>query len=150
VLVASAGTTTAGSVDPFPELAEICREHQVWLHIDGAYGAFACLTERGRHQLAGMELADSISLDPHKWLYQPIEVGALLVRNGAALERGFQISPDYLGDAAPADREVNFSDRGLQLTRSCRALKLWISLRYFGVAAFRAAIDRCLDLAGYA
>jgi len=150
VLVANAGTTGTGALDAFPELAEICRQHAVWLHVDGSYGGFACLTERGRGQLAGMELADSISLDPHKWLYQPIEVGALLVRNGAALERGFEISPDYLTDAAPADREVNFSDRGLQLTRSCRALKVWISLRCFGVGAFRAAIDRCLDLAAYA
>ena len=84
--------------------------------------------------LAGIELADSITLDPHKWLYQPIEVGALLVRDGAALRRGFEISPDYLEDVEAVDREVNFSDLGLQLTRTCRALKLWISLRYFGVA----------------
>ena len=122
----------------------------IWLHVDGAYGAFACLSERGREALAGMELADSITLDPHKWLYQPIELGALLVRDGSALRRGFEISPDYLKDIEAADREVNFSDLGLQLTRSCRALKLWISLRYFGVAAFRQAIDRCLDLALHA
>jgi hypothetical protein len=97
-----------------------------------------------------MELADSITLDPHKWLYQPIELGALLVRDGAALRRGFEISPAYLKDVEAVDREVNFSDLGLQLTRTCRALKLWISLRYFGVAAFRQAIDRCLDLALHA
>jgi aromatic-L-amino-acid decarboxylase len=150
IVVANAGTTAAGAVDPLPELAEICREHGVWFHIDGAYGAFACLSERGRAALAGMELADSITLDPHKWLYQPIELGALLVRDGSALQRGFSIAPDYLTDAVAVDLEVNFSDRGLQLTRACRALKLWISLRYFGVAAFRDAIDRCLDLAIHA
>ena len=122
----------------------------IWLHVDGAYGAFACLSERGREALAGIELADSITLDPHKWLYQPIEVGALLVRDGAALRHGFEISPAYLKDVEAVDREVNFSDLGLQLTRTCRALKLWISLRYFGVGAFRQAIDRCLDLALHA
>jgi len=150
VVVANAGTTAAGAIDPFHELSRICREEGIWLHVDGAYGAFACLSERGREVLSGMELADSITLDPHKWLYQPVELGALLVRDGAALRRGFEISPDFLKDIAAVDREVNFSDLGLQLTRSCRALKLWISLRYFGVAAFRAAIDRCLDLALHA
>jgi glutamate/tyrosine decarboxylase-like PLP-dependent enzyme len=147
VVVANAGTTATGAIDPFAELAAICREHGVWLHVDGAYGAFACLAERGRAALAGIELADSITLDPHKWLYQPVELGSLLVRDGAQLRRGFEISPDFLSDVEAGDAEVNFSDRGLQLTRSCRALKLWMSIRYFGVAAFRAAIDACLDLA---
>jgi aromatic-L-amino-acid decarboxylase len=150
VVVANAGTTGTGVVDPFHELSEICREQGIWLHADGAYGAFACLSERGRDALAGMELADSITLDPHKWLYQPIELGALLVRDGSALQRGFEISSDYLKDIEAVDREVNFSDLGLQLTRSSRALKLWISLRYFGVAAFRKAIDLCFDLALHA
>jgi hypothetical protein len=147
VVVANAGTTAVGAIDPFVELSRICREHGLWLHVDGAYGAFACLTERGREALAGMALADSITLDPHKWLYQPIEVGALLVRDGARLRRAFEITPHYLKDIEAVSREVNFSDLGVQLTRSCRALKLWISLRYFGVGAFRQAIDRTLDLA---
>jgi glutamate/tyrosine decarboxylase-like PLP-dependent enzyme len=146
-LVANAGTTSTGAVDPLRELAETCHEHGVWFHVDGAYGAFACLTERGRAALAGLELADSITLDPHKWLYQPIEVGALLVRDGALLHRGFRIGADYLEGVEPAEREVNFSDLGLQLTRSFRALKVWMSLQYFGVGAFRAAIDRAQDLA---
>ena len=150
VVIANAGTTAAGAIDDFTELAAVCREHDVWLHVDGAYGAFACLSDRGREALAGMELADSITLDPHKWLYQPVELGALLVREGAMLRHGFEINPDYLTDIEAADQEVNFSDLGLQLTRTCRALKLWISLRYFGVAAFRDAIDRCLDLAAHA
>jgi glutamate/tyrosine decarboxylase-like PLP-dependent enzyme len=148
--VANAGTTATGAIDPFGELAAICREHRIWLHVDGAYGAFASLSNLGRGQLGGMELADSIALDPHKWLYQPIELGALLVRDGSALRRGFQITPDFLKDIETAGREVNFSDLGLQLTRTCRALKLWISVRYFGLAAFRAAIDTCLDLALHA
>jgi aromatic-L-amino-acid/L-tryptophan decarboxylase len=150
VVVANAGTTATGAVDPFHELSQVCLERGIWLHVDGAYGAFACLTERGRQTLAGMELADSITLDPHKWLYQPVELGALLVREGSALQHGFEISPDFLKDVEAADREVNFSDLGLQLTRSCRALKLWISLRYFGVSAFCAAIDNSFDLALHA
>ena len=150
LVVANAGSTAVGAIDPFADLARICREHGAWLHVDGAYGAFACLTERGSAALAGMELADSITLDPHKWLYQPVEVGALLVRNGDRLRRSFEIHPTYLKGTEAVDREVNFSDLGVQLTRSCRALKLWISLRYFGVDAFRRAIDRCIDLALHA
>jgi glutamate/tyrosine decarboxylase-like PLP-dependent enzyme len=146
IVVANAGTTATGAVDPLRELAAVCGEYAVWLHVDGAYGGFGCLSQRGREALAGMELADSVALDPHKWLYQPIELGCLLVRDGSLLRRGFEITPDYLTDIEASEREVNFSDLGLQLTRTCRALKLWISLRYFGVGAFRAAIDRCLDL----
>ena len=150
IVIANAGATATGAIDQFRELSEICRREGVWLHVDGAYGAFAAITERGQKALAGIELADSITLDPHKWLYQPVEVGALLVRDGGALRRGFEISPDFLKDAEAVDEEVNFSDRGLQLTRGCRALKLWTSIRYFGMPAFRAAVDRCLDLALHA
>jgi glutamate/tyrosine decarboxylase-like PLP-dependent enzyme len=146
IVVANAGTTATGAVDPLRELAAVCGEYAVWLHVDGAYGGFGCLSQRGREALAGMELADSVAMDPHKWLYQPIELGCLLVRDGSLLRRGFEIRPDYLTEVEASEREVNFSDLGLQLTRTCRALKLWISLRYFGVGAFRAAIDRCLDL----
>jgi aromatic-L-amino-acid/L-tryptophan decarboxylase len=116
-VVANAGTTAAGAIDPFPELAAICREEEIWLHVDGAYGGFACLTERGRGALAGIELADSISLDPHKWLYQPVELGSLLVRDGRSLGRAFEIAPDYLTDVAVLDREVNFSDRATSASR---------------------------------
>src|SRR5436190_623907 len=108
------------------------------------------MSDQAHAALAGMELADSITLDPHKWLYQPVEVGALLVRDGDRLRRSFEIHPSYLKGTEAVDREVNFSDLGVQLTRSCRALKLWISLRYFGVNAFRQAIDRCIDLALHA
>ncbi|HWF36079.1 MAG TPA: aminotransferase class V-fold PLP-dependent enzyme [Solirubrobacteraceae bacterium] len=145
VVAANAGATNTGAVDPLPELAEICHERGMWLHVDGAYGGFAALTERGRASLAGIELADSVTLDPHKWLYQPIECGCVLVRDGRLLGEAFTIDPDYLADRL--SEEVNFSDLGLQLTRSSHALKLWLSLSYFGTDAFRAAIDRSLDLA---
>ncbi|MGH3994042.1 MAG: pyridoxal phosphate-dependent decarboxylase family protein, partial [Pseudonocardiaceae bacterium] len=146
----SAGATNTGAIDPLPELAALCRERGVWLHADAAYGGFAVLTERGQERLAGLDLADSVTLDPHKWLYQPYECGCLLVRDGRALRAAFEILPDYLRDAEAAEAEVNFADLGMQLTRTSRALKCWMSLRYFGVEAFRAAIDRSLDLAALA
>jgi aromatic-L-amino-acid/L-tryptophan decarboxylase len=145
IVVANAGTTNTGAIDPMSDLARLCRHRGLWLHVDAAYGGFAALTERGRRRLAGIELADSVTLDPHKWLYQPIECGCVLVRESGLLERAFAVTPDYLEDYR--GREVDFCDRGLQLTRSARALKIWLSLSYFGVEAFRAAIDRSLDLA---
>jgi aromatic-L-amino-acid decarboxylase len=147
-VVANAGATNSGAVDPLVELAAVCRERSAWLHADAAYGGFAALADRDL--LPGIELADSVTLDPHKWLYQPFECGCVLVREGPALRSAFEILPDYLRDAEASQDEVNFSDLGLQLTRSARALKLWVSLRYFGVEAFRAAIRRSLEVAGAA
>jgi aromatic-L-amino-acid decarboxylase len=149
-VAANAGATSTGAIDPLPELAALCRERGVWFHVDAAYGGFAALTKRGRRWLAGLELADSVTLDPHKWLYQPFECGCLLVRAGQRLREAFRIQPDYLKDTEAAELEVNFSDLSVQLTRMSRALKLWMSLRYFGVEAFRAAIDRSIDLARFA
>jgi glutamate/tyrosine decarboxylase-like PLP-dependent enzyme len=149
-VAAAAGSTNTGAIDPLPELAEICRERGAWLHVDGAYGAFAALTDRGRDAMRGIELADSVTLDPHKWLYQPFECGALLLREGRLLRNAFEIVPDYLKDAAIEKGEVNFCDLGLQLSRSSRALKVWLSVQHFGLDAFRTSIDRCLDLALHA
>ncbi len=149
-VVANAGATNTGAIDPLPELARLCQDRGVWLHVDGAYGAFAALTERGKTWLQGIELADSVTLDPHKWLYQPFECGCVLVRDGRHLRAAFQIRPDYLQDIDAAEQEVNFADLGLQLSRASHALKLWLSLQAFGVDAFRAAIDRSLDLARWA
>jgi len=147
-VAAQAGATNTGAVDPLDELAALCRERGAWLHVDAAYGGFAALADRGL--LPGLEQADSITLDPHKWLYQPFECGCVLVRDGQALRRAFEMLPEYLHDARTAEGEVNFSDLGLQLTRSARALKLWVSLRYFGLDAFREAIRRTLELAAAA
>jgi glutamate/tyrosine decarboxylase-like PLP-dependent enzyme len=147
---AAAGSTNTGSVDPLHAIADLCAELDVWLHVDAAYGGFAGLSERGAAALDGIERADSVTLDPHKWLFQPMECGALLVREHGALERAFAVLPDYLADADAHGDEVNFSDRGLQLTRNARAVKVWASLTAFGVGAFREVIDRNLDLAGLA
>jgi len=150
-VAAAAGATSTGAVDPLPEIAAICRDRGVWFHIDAAYGGFAALTDRGRAALEGIGLADSVTLDPHKWLYQPFEVGCLLVRNGRQLLDAFEIHPDYLRDAkSGVPREVNFADYGMQLSRTSHAIKVWLSIQYFGLSAFRAAIDRCLDLTAYA
>jgi len=141
---ANAGTTNTGAIDPLPALAEICRARRVWLHVDGAYGAFAALTARGRAALEGLEQADSVTLDPHKWLAMPFEVGCLMVRDGPLLERAFELHPEYLQEAGRASG-VNFADRGLQLTRAARSIKVWLAIQVFGLEAFRAAIDRALD-----
>jgi aromatic-L-amino-acid decarboxylase len=150
-LCASAGSTNTGAVDPLGELADVGAEEGLWLHVDAAYGGFAALTAKGRSALAGIDRADSVTLDPHKWLYQPMECGSVLIRDGARLERTFAIHPDYLdGDAPRGAGEVNFADRGLQLSRGFRALKIWVTMQTFGLAAFRAAIQRNLELAEFA
>jgi aromatic-L-amino-acid/L-tryptophan decarboxylase len=139
-VVASAGTTSTGAVDPLEELAGL----GLWLHVDGAYGAPAALTGA----VTGLQHADSLVLDPHKWLFQPYEIGCLLMREPGLLERAFALHAAVLRDTATD--EVNFRDRSVQLTRTSRALKLWLSIRVFGVAAFREAIAHGIALAEHA
>ena len=146
-IVANAGTTNTGAVDPLPELAELAKAENMWLHVDGAFGAAAILSERGRALLRGIERADSISLDPHKWLFQTFECGCVLVRDVALLKSAFQIKPDYLRDVHRNDAEFNPGDHCVQLSRSFRALKVWLSLQSFGLSAFREAITRGFELA---
>jgi glutamate/tyrosine decarboxylase-like PLP-dependent enzyme len=146
-VVASAGTTNTGAVDPLAEIAGVCRAAGAWLHVDGAYGAAAALTERGRTLLAGLGEADSVSMDPHKWLFQPIECAVVLLRDGRGLRDTFRHVPEYLKDSDLSIEEVNFRDWGVQLTRGFRALKLWMSIQAFGLDAFRAAVDRGITLA---
>lgn len=149
-VIANAGTTNTGAIDPLREIADIARENSVWLHVDAAYGGFAALTERGRRLLEGIEQADSVVLDPHKWFYCPFEAGCVLVRRGREMRATFGILPEYMRDVAREEREVNFCDYGLQLTRSFRALKVWMALKTYGAGRFREVIDQCLDLAQYA
>ena len=147
MVVANAGTTNTGSVDPLHDIATICERENVWMHVDAAYGGFAILTDLGRRALAGIERADSVTLDPHKWLFVPFECGCLLVRDPHRLKAAFQIFPEYLADAQSGHEAVNFADYGEQLTRYSRALKVWMSVRYFGTDAIRDAIDRGMMLA---
>ena len=109
-----------------------------------------CSASAGKALLDGMHLADSISLDAHKWLFQPFEAGCVMVRDVATLERAFSVHPEYLQDTRLGMEQVNFADRGLQLTRSFRALKVWMSIQTFGLAAFREAIAQGIELAGRA
>ncbi len=146
-LIANAGTTSTGAVDPLEELATLSREEELWLHVDGAYGAAAVLCDDARGELKGLERADSITLDPHKWWFQPYEIGCLLVRDGKHLTDTFGTRAEYLEETRQESEEVNFYDYGMQLTRSFRALKLWMSLKAFGLAAFRKAVDKGLRLA---
>ena len=142
-IVATAGTTSTGAVDPLPELADLARDEQLWFHVDGAYGAPSRLVDP--EPLRGIERADSLVLDPHKWLFQPYECGCVLVREPGVLERAFSLDGAYLRDTTST--EVQFRDRSPQLTRGSRALKLWLSLRVFGLDAFKAAIARGIALA---
>lgn len=156
IVVANAGATSTGAIDPLPELRVVADRERLWLHADGAYGGFAALTETGRELLRGLDLVDSVTLDPHKWLFQPFEAGCLLVREGHRLADAFHVMPDYMQDTAVAkgdvadDVEVNFADRGIQLTRATRALKIYLSVRCFGVRAFREEIERAMALARHA
>ncbi len=144
---ANAGATNTGAVDPLDAMADFCAEQGIWLHVDAAYGGFAVLTERGRELFHGLERADSITLDAHKWFFQPFEAGCLLVRDVRHLEDAFSVHPEYLQDTRLGMEHVNFGDRGLQLSRSFRALKVWMSVQTFGMAAFRRAVANGIELA---
>ena len=147
---ASAGTASTGTVDPLADIAGYCAGEGIWLHVDAAYGGFAAVTEEGRRQLAGIELADSISLDAHKWFFQAYEAGCLLVKDLGTLERPFALRHDVIQDTVWGSNHPNFADRGLQLTRAARALKVWMSVQTFGMAAFRRAVASGLELAARA
>lgn len=146
-VIANAGTTNTGAVDPLRALADLCRTEGLWLHADGAYGIASILSDKGRSLLSGLEHVDSLSLDPHKWLFQPYEIGCVLVRDRRWLRETFHILPEYLKDIASSEEEVNFCDYGIQLTRSFRALKLWMSFKIFGLEAFRTAVAHGITLA---
>jgi glutamate/tyrosine decarboxylase-like PLP-dependent enzyme len=150
LVAASAGTTNTGAVDRLAQIAELCAREQLWMHVDAAYAGFAALTPRGAEQLRGIERADSVTLDPHKWLFVPFECGCLLAREPRRLEEAFSVHPEYLTDVRAREHEVNFADLGEQLTRSSHALKVWLSVRYFGLARIRAAIDAGIKRAEYA
>ena len=149
-ICANAGAGSTGAIDPLPAVADYCESEGIWLHVDATYGGFAAVTERGKRLLGGIERADSVGLDPHKWLFQPYDVGGLLVKDAATLEHAFEVHHDMLQDTVWGANHPNISDRGLQLSRSFRALKVWMSIQTFGMAAFRRAVEKGMRLAGRA
>ncbi len=137
IVVGTAGSVSTGAVDPLPELAAFCREQQLWFHVDGAYGGFAAAVPEAPDDLRALSDADSIAVDPHKWLYAPLEAGCALVRNAEALRRAFAYHPPYYHFDEQA---TNFVDFGMQNSRGFRALKVWLALRQAGASGYRRMI----------
>lgn len=149
IVIASAGTVDTGAIDPLPEIAELCRRYGAWFHVDGAYGGLFALCEEGRALLRGIELADSVALDPHKTLFLPYGTGAALVRDGRLLQDAFSASGEYIRPLGESEVGPSPADLSPELTRHFRALRLWLPLQMAGVAAFRAAQAEKLALARY-
>ncbi|MFP4624435.1 MAG: pyridoxal phosphate-dependent decarboxylase family protein [Gemmatimonadota bacterium] len=145
-VVATVGTTGVTAVDPVPEIAEICEREGVWLHVDAAYGGSAAVVPEMRHVLAGAERADSLVLNPHKWLFTPIDCSAAYTRHPEVMRRAFSLTPEYL---ETGERNVtNLMDYGVSLGRRFRSLKLWFVLRYFGRQGVADALREHMRLAG--
>ncbi|HEX6803258.1 MAG TPA: aminotransferase class V-fold PLP-dependent enzyme [Terriglobales bacterium] len=145
-VVASAGTVNTGSIDPLRDIAAVARAHKAWLHVDGAYGVLAAIA--APEKFDGLALADSLSLDPHKWLYQPLDCGCLLYRHAETARKTFTYTGSYAKQLSSDPIEgFAFFEESMELSRRFRALKLWLSLRYHGLAAFRAAIRKNLEQA---
>jgi aromatic-L-amino-acid/L-tryptophan decarboxylase len=143
-VVASAGTVNTGAIDPLREIAGIAHAHGIWVHVDGAYGALAAMA--APEKFAGLALVDSLSLDPHKWLYQPLDCGCLLYRDVAMARKTFMYTGAYAKQLSTDPIEgFAFFEESIELSRRFRALKLWLSLRYHGLKGFRAAIQRDLE-----
>ncbi len=145
-VVATVGTTSSTAVDPLGPIVEICRRHGIWLHVDAAYAGTAAIAPEFRHLFAGMEQADSLVFNPHKWMLVNFDCSAYFVRDLDALLRTFQITPEYLRTAHDA-RVVNYRDWGIQLGRRFRALKLWFVIRSYGVDGLRAVVRKHVALA---
>ena len=147
LVIASAGTADTGAVDPIAGIGAIARAEGLWMHVDGAYGGFFQLTDRGKALFRGIEHADSITVDPHKGLFLPYGTGALIVRDGERMRQAHSIGAHYLQDLAGEESLPNFSEYSIELSRSFRGLRVWLPLRLHGAGAFRAALDEKLSLA---
>ena len=141
LVVGTAGSVSTGAVDPLPEIAALCREYGVWFHVDGAYGGVAAAVPEAPDDLRGLSLADSVAVDPHKWLYAPLEAGCALVRDPARLRAAFAYRPPYYHFYSHLDEQAtNYVDYGPQNSRGFRALKVWLALRHAGAAGYRQMI----------
>jgi aromatic-L-amino-acid/L-tryptophan decarboxylase len=144
--VATVGTTSTTSIDPVPQIAALCARERMWLHVDGSYGGVAAVVAEMRHVLAGVELADSLVVNPHKWLFTPIDVSAMFTRRPEVLKRAFSLVPEYLVTREQSD-VVNLMDYGVQLGRRFRALKLWMVIRAFGADGLAARLRQQMEMA---
>ena len=148
IIIANAGTTGAGAVDPLDDFADLCESRNLWLHVDIAYGGFACVTEQGRTILRGIERADSFTLDAYKWFYQTYGSGCcLMVKDVNVLENLYGMRPDILQDTVWGANHPNMANRSIELSRPFRALKLWMSVQIQGIEAFRHYIEQCFSFA---
>ena len=145
-VVATAGTTNSGAVDDVPAISELCRRHKLWLHVDGAYGAAAIFSDRHRDLVRGIELADSITVDPHKWLAMPFAAGVVLTSHPELLKQTFGVSTPYMPKTSTPRPPDNFAI-STQWTRRMNSLKLWLTLRVHGRHAYESHIDRQIELA---
>jgi len=143
LVAGTAGSVSTGAIDPLPHIAAVCREHDVWFHVDGAYGGFAAAVPAAPDELRGLSLADSVAVDPHKWLYAPLEAGCALVRNPDMLRAAFAYHPPYYHFEEYA---TNYVDCGPQNSRGFRALKVWLALRHVGAAGYRTMIAEDIRL----
>jgi aromatic-L-amino-acid/L-tryptophan decarboxylase len=149
-VVANAGTTNTGAVDPIPAILEIARRHDLWVHADAAYGGFFRLVPGGENLLPGVEQCDSITLDPHKGLFLPYGTGCLLVKEPEILRRAHQGAAGYLQDVAAALGQVNFTDISPELSRDFRGLRVWLPIQLHGLSAFRTQLQEKLELTRWA
>ena len=150
VIIGTAGTTNTGSIDPFQEISRIAKAHDLWFHIDGAYGGSVLLSPKYKHLLAGTELADSMSWDAHKWLYQTYGCAMVLVNDVKHLFHSFHVNPEYLQDLEGDLEHINTWDIGMELTRPARGLKLWLTLQILGTDLIGSAIEHGFQLADWA
>ena len=149
-VIASAGTVNTGAIDDLPEIAGICREEDMWFHVDGCIGALAVIAPDNKFRVAGIEQAHSIALDPHKWLHAPFEVGCALVRDFEAHRRTFTLTPEYLESTSRGIAAAPWlHDFGVQTSRGFRALKVWMSLHEHGIEKFGRLIDQNIAQAAY-